>query len=102
MSANTLKLVMRSYDHRLLDLWASKVMDLAIERKMEVSGPIPFPVKKKIFTICRSVHVDKDSREQFELRIHKRLIVFKDFDMEGSKEFFALDFPNGIQVEVGN
>ena len=100
MIGDTLKLVMRSYDHRLLDLWAGKVLTMARDKEIHVSGPIPFPVKKKIFTVCRSVHTDKDSREQFELRIHKRLLVFKDFNLEDIREVFSLTFPNGIQVKV--
>lgn len=100
MEATALKLVLRSYDHRLLDQWAEKLVALAREKEIAVSGPVPFPVKRKLFTTLRSVHTDKDSREQFELRVHKRLLVFKEASQEDLNEIFNMRFPEGIHVAV--
>lgn len=95
-----LKLVLRSYDYRLLDQWATKLVGLAREKSIKVSGPVPFPVKRKVFTTLRSVHTDKDSREQFELRVHKRLLVFTDCSQDDLNDIFNTRFPEGIHVAV--
>ncbi len=97
---NSLKLVLRSYDYRLLDHWAGELTRMAKTKNITVSGPVPFPTRKKIFTICRSVHVDKDSREQFELRVHKRLVIFSDYVQDDLSEIVNMRFPEGIHVSV--
>ena len=69
-----IRIRLKAYDHQLIDQAAEKIVDTAKRSGAEVSGPIPLPTKKEVITILRSVHVNKDSREQFERRTHKRLI----------------------------
>ena len=69
-----LRIRLKSYDHALIDQAAAKIVDVAKKNGAEVSGPVPLPTEKEIITILRAVHKYKDSREQFELRTHKRLI----------------------------
>ena len=74
MAKSKIRIRLKSYDHRLLDLSAKKIVDSVKKAGSVVNGPIPLPTEKEIFTILRSPHVNKDSREQFERRTHKRLI----------------------------
>lgn len=74
MAKKTLRIKLISYDHRLLDESASKIVDAAKKTGAVVSGPIPLPTEREVFTIIRSPHKHKDSREQFERKTHKRLI----------------------------
>jgi small subunit ribosomal protein S10 len=69
---------LKAFDHKLLDQSSQKIVDTARKNGASVSGPIPLPTEKKIYTILRSPHVNKDSREQFEMRTHKRLIDILD------------------------
>ncbi len=72
-----LRIRMSSYDQQLLDLSVKKIVEISKNTGAKISGPIPLPTKKEIFTILRSPHVNKSSREQFERRTHKRLIILK-------------------------
>ncbi len=95
-----MKIKLKSYDHVLLDKSCKKIVDLAVRTGASVVGPIPIPTKKEIITILRAVHKDKDSREQFEMRIHKRLIVI---DRPSSKTIEALkglDLSAGVEIEI--
>ncbi|MDA0986498.1 MAG: 30S ribosomal protein S10 [Bacteroidetes bacterium] len=100
MASQKIRIKLRSYDHNLIDKSADKIIKTVKSSGAIVSGPIPLPTKKTVYTVNRSPHVDKKSREQFETRIHKRLI---DILTSGSKTVDALmklDLPAGIDVEI--
>ncbi|WP_314348187.1 30S ribosomal protein S10, partial [Fusobacterium massiliense] len=74
MASNKLRIYLRAYDHTLLDESAKRVVESAKKSGAEVVGPMPLPTKIRKYTVLRSVHVNKDSREQFEMRVHRRMI----------------------------
>ena len=74
MAKEVIKIRLKSYDHRLIDQSAKKIVDSVVRTGAVVNGPIPLPTKKEVFTVLRSPHVNKTAREQFERRTHKRLI----------------------------
>ena len=91
---------LKSYDHTLIDTAAEKIVDVAKRNGATVSGPVPLPTKKEVITILRAVHKYKDSREQFEMRTHKRLI---DIIMPTQKVVDALmnvELPAGVEIEI--
>lgn len=91
---------LKSYDHTLIDQAAAKVVDVAKRNGAAVSGPVPLPTEKEIITILRAVHKYKDSREQFELRTHKRLIdIIKPFQ-KTVEALMSLELPAGVDIEV--
>jgi small subunit ribosomal protein S10 len=89
---------LKSYDHRLLDQSAKRIIDTAKKTGAKVSGPIPLPTEKEIFTILRSPHVNKDSREQFERRTHKRLIDIVNPSPKTIESLMHLDLPSGVDI----
>ncbi len=91
---------MKAYDHRLLDQSARDIVDVAKRTGAQVSGPIPLPTKRTLFTVLRSPHVDKKSREQFELRVHKRLIEISNATAEMVDALMKLEVPAGVEVEI--
>ena len=98
MANAKLKIRLKSYDHRLLDLSAKKIVDSVKKTGSQVNGPIPLPTEKEIFTILRSPHVNKDSREQFERRTHKRLIEIVDPTPQTIDALMHIDLPSGIDI----
>jgi len=98
--ANTKKLRIRllSYDHRLLDESAKKIVEAAKRTGATVSGPIPLPTEKEVFTIIRSPHKYKDSREQFERRTHKRLIDIANLNQKTMDALVHLQLPSGVEI----
>jgi small subunit ribosomal protein S10 len=95
-----LRIKLFSYDHRLLDKSVKKIIEIAKNSNCGIKGPIPLPTKKEIFTICRSVHVDKPSREQFERRTHKRLIVLTKTDTQIMDALRRLIIPSGVDIQI--
>ncbi|MDD3958358.1 MAG: 30S ribosomal protein S10 [Candidatus Izemoplasmatales bacterium] len=93
-----IRIRLKSYDHRLLDQSAKKIVDTAKKTGATVSGPIPLPTEKEIFTILRSPHVNKDSREQFERRTHKRLIDIVNPSAKTIDALMHLDLPSGVDI----
>ena len=91
---------LKSYDHTLIDTAAEKVVTLAKANGSEVSGPIPLPTEKEIITILRAVHKYKDSREQFELRTHKRLIDILKPSQKVVDALMSVELPAGVEIEV--
>ena len=91
---------LKSYDHKIIDAAAEKIVEVAKRNGAEVSGPIPLPTKREIVTILRAVHKYKDSREQFERRTHKRLIDITDPTAETTKALMALEMPAGVDIEI--
>ena len=95
-----IRIRLKAYDHQLIDQAAEKIVDTAKRSGAEVSGPIPLPTKKEIVTILRSVHVNKDSREQFERRTHKRLIDVIKPSPKTVEALVALELPAGVDIEI--
>ena len=91
---------LKSYDHVLIDTAAKKIVDVATRNGAEVSGPIPLPTEKEIITILRSVHVNKDSREQFEYRTHKRIIDIIKPSQKAIDSLMNVELPAGVEIEV--
>ena len=90
---------LKSYDHKLIDTAAEKIVDVAKRNGAEVSGPIPLPTDKEIITILRAVHKYKDSREQFELRTHKRLIDIVKPSQKVVDALTSVELPAGVEIE---
>lgn len=95
-----IRIRLKAYDHKTLDLSAVKIVDTAKRTGAMVSGPIPLPTEKNIFTILRSPHVNKDSREQFELRTHKRLIDILNASPKTVDALMRLDLPAGVDIQI--
>lgn len=95
-----LKIKLFSYDHRLLDASVKKIIKSSEASGAEVKGPIPLPTKKEIFTICRSPHVNKPSREQFERRTHKRLIILSGTNDRTIDSLKNLILPTGVEIQI--
>ena len=91
---------LKAYDHKALDQSAAKIVETAKKNGAQVSGPIPLPTEKQIFTILRSPHVYKDSREQFEMRTHKRLIDIIEPSKQTLDAITRLDLPAGVSIEI--
>ena len=95
-----IKIKLKAYDHRVLDNAALKIVDVVKRTGGEISGPIPLPTEKEIFTVLKAVHRYKDSREQFERRTHKRLIEIKDPSKETMDSLTRLDLPSGVDIKI--
>ena len=95
-----LRIRLKAYDHKALDQSAAKIVDTAKKNGAIVSGPIPLPTEKNVFTILRSPHVNKDSREQFEMRTHKRLIDIVNPTPKTVDALMKLDLPSGVDIEI--
>ena len=91
---------LKSYDHVLIDTAAKKIVEVATRNGAEVSGPIPLPTEKEIITILRAVHKYKDSREQFEMRTHKRLIDVIRPSNKTVEALTGLELPAGVEIEI--
>ena len=91
---------LKSYDHTIIDAAAEKIVEVAKRNGAEVSGPIPLPTEKEIITILRAVHKYKDSREQFEMRTHKRLIDIMKPTQKVVDALMSIELPAGVEIEV--
>ena len=101
MSKNQkIRIRLKSYDHRMLDQSAEKIVETAKTTGASVAGPIPLPTEKQIITILRAVHKYKDSREQFEIRTHKRLIDIINPSPKTVDALMRLDLPAGVDIEI--
>lgn len=98
MAKEIIKISLKAYDHRLIDQAAKKIVESVEKTGAVVQGPIPLPTKKEIFTILRSPHVNKDSREQFERRTHKRLIQILEPNSKTIDALMRIDLPSGIDI----
>lgn len=97
---NNIRIRMKAYDHRLLDQSAREIVDTAKKTGAKIVGPIPLPSKISKYTVLRSPHVDKKSREQFEMRVHKRLIDIADWNPKTMDALTQLELPAGVHVEI--
>ena len=100
MAKEMIRTRLKAYDHQLIDSSAAKIVDTAKRNGASVSGPIPLPTKKEVVTILRSPHVNKDSREQFERRTHKRLIDILNPSQKTVEALMSLDLPAGVEIEI--
>jgi small subunit ribosomal protein S10 len=98
MAKEKIRIRLKSYDHRLLDQSAQKIVESVKKAGSTVNGPIPLPTDKEIFTILRSPHVNKDSREQFERRTHKRLIEIVDPNPATIDALMHIELPSGVDI----
>lgn len=97
---NRVRIRLQSYDHRLIDTSADKIVDVAKSSKAKVVGPIPLPTRRQSFCVLRSPHVNKKSREHFEIRTHKRLIDIHSPGPEFANLLSRLDLPAGVDIQV--
>ena len=95
-----IRIRLKAFDHQILDESASRIVETANRTGASVSGPIPLPTEKEIITILRSPHVNKDSREQFEARTHKRLIDILEPNNKTMESLMRLEMPAGVNIEI--
>ena len=95
-----IRIRLKAYDHRLLDQSAGEIVDTAKRTGASIAGPVPLPTKINKFTVLRSPHVDKKSREQFEIRTHKRLLDILEPTQQTVDALMKLDLPAGVDVEI--
>ena len=95
-----IRIRLKAYDHRILDQSTGEIVETCRRTGARVSGPIPLPTSRSIFTVLRSPHVDKKSREQFEMRTHKRLIDIIEPTAQTVDALMKLDLPAGVNVEI--
>ena len=100
MARQKIRIKLKSFDHRVLDHSAAKIVDTAKRAGAKVSGPVPLPTKKQIYCVLRSPHVDKKSREHFQLSTHKRLIDILDPPQTTVDALMQLDLPSGVDIEI--
>ncbi len=100
MSTQRIRIKLKSYDHNLIDKSAERIVRTVKQTGAVVSGPIPLPTKRSVYTVNRSPHVDKKSREQFETRIHKRIIDIFSSTQKTIDALMRLELPAGVDVEV--
>ncbi len=95
-----IRIRLKAYDHMILDRSAAEIVRTAERTGARISGPVPLPTKKTIYTVNRSPHIDKKSREQFERRIHKRLIDILNSTPQTVDALQRLDLPAGVDIEI--
>ena len=95
-----MRIKLKAFDHQLLDYSAREIVETAQRTGAKVSGPVPLPTRKEIITIIRAPHKYKDSREQFEMRTHKRLIDIVVLNAKTVDALMKLDLPAGVDVEI--
>lgn len=100
MSANKMRIKLRAFDHVILDQSTAKIVETARRAGAKIAGPVPLPTSRQVFTVLRSPHVDKDSREQFEMRVHKRLLDIFEPSPEITKALMNIDLPAGVDIEI--
>ena len=100
MPRNNIRIKLKAYDHAILDQSARDIVMTAKRTGASVSGPIPLPTDRSLYTVLRSPHVDKKSREQFEIRVHKRLIDISESSPQTIDALMKLDLPAGVDVEI--
>ena len=100
MSNTKLRVKLKAYEHRTLDKACAKIVDTVKRTGGEISGPVPLPTEIQKYTILRAVHKYKDSREQFEMRTHKRLIDIYNPSKETIDALQHLDLPSGVEVQI--
>ncbi len=100
MAGQRIRIKLKSFDHSVLDKSAGEIVQTARRTGAITAGPIPLPTKKSIYTVLRSPHVDKKSREQFETRVHKRLIDISQSTPQTIDALMKLELPAGVDIEI--
>jgi small subunit ribosomal protein S10 len=100
MPKQKIRIRLRAYDHRILDQSAEQIVEAAERTGAAVAGPVPLPTEVKKFCVIRSPHVDKDSREQFEIRTHKRIIDILEPTSKTVDTLMRLQLPAGVDIEI--
>ncbi len=100
MATQKIRIKLKSYDHKIIDKSAEKIVRTVMQTGAVISGPIPLPTKRSVYTVNRSPHVDKKSREQFEQKIHKRLVDIFSTSQKTVDALMKLELPAGVDVEV--
>ena len=100
MANQKIRIKLKSYEHKLIDQSAERIVETAKRTGARVSGPIPLPTEKEVITILRAVHKYKDNREQFERRTHKRLIDISNPNPKTVDAMMKLDLPAGVEIEM--
>ena len=100
MAKQKIRIRLKAYDHRILDQAAEKIVASVAKTGAKVAGPIPLPTEKQVYTILRAVHKYKDSREQFEMRTHKRLIDILEPNSKTVDSLMKLNLPAGVDIEI--
>lgn len=98
--AKKIRIKLKAFDHRVLDASATQIAETAERTGARVSGPVPLPTEIKKFDILMSPHVDKDAREQFEIRTHKRLIDIVDPTQKTMEALMQLNLPSGVDIQI--
>ena len=100
MSSQKIRIRLKGYDHEVVDQSAKLIVDTAQKTVARVSGPIPLPTERNLYCVIRSPHKDKDSRDEFEMRTHKRLIDILDPSSSTVDSLMRLDLPAGVDIEI--
>src|SRR3990170_7722076 len=100
MANQRIRIRLKSFDHRLIDQSAHEIVDTAKRTGAQIIGPIPMPTKKERFTVLTSPHVDKDARDQYEIRTHKRLLDIVDPTDKTVDALMKLDLAAGVDVQI--
>ena len=100
MDGQRIRIRLKAYEHSTLDRSAEEIVKTARRTGAEVSGPIPLPTKRTVYTVLRSPHVNKKSREQFEIRVHKRVIYLTNVTTKAVDALQKLDLPAGVDIEI--
>lgn len=100
MASQRIRIRLKAYDHNLIDQSAQRIVDAAKRTGAKISGPVPLPTQKEIITILRAPHKYKDSREQFEIKTHKRLIDILEANTKTTDALMRLDLPAGVDIEI--
>lgn len=95
-----IRIKLKAYDHRIIDKSCEQIVETAIRSGATVAGPIPLPTERNSVTVIKSPHVHKDSREQFEMRVHKRLIDIENPTAKTIDSLMGLDLPHGVNIEI--
>ncbi|MCF7809085.1 MAG: 30S ribosomal protein S10 [Candidatus Marinimicrobia bacterium] len=100
MPSQTIRIGLKAYDHNLLDKSTARIVQTAKSTGAVIAGPIPLPTKRSIVTVLRSPHVNKKSREQFQTKIHKRLVDIHNSSAKTVDALMKLDLPAGVDIEI--
>lgn len=100
MANEKIRIRLKAYDHEIIDQSAKKIVDTAKRTGADIAGPVPLPTERSLYCVIRSPHVNKDSREHFEMRIHKRLIDILEPTPKTVDSLMRLDLPAGVDIEI--
>jgi len=98
--SNRIRIKIKAYDHMLIDQSTKTIIDVATRNGAKIAGPVPLPTHTKKYTVLKSTFVHKDSRDQYEMRIHKRLIDILEPNKKMIDSLMSLDLPNGVDIEI--